>query len=411
MKSRTFPLAPSPGRTFLGFLGKHRQALGIAFFICWAAVPAGVWLTAGCAEAAQREVPEQDEIPPEIDAPDEPVPGAARLQFINKLRDEALAQVGAALSGVKSPDRKELAQALGVELNPPRAESRDPDHDALEEIGDLDGDRIPEFVFEWSQGFAESPEPRAPGAGLPAWALILLAWDGSAWRSSSLTEGDGPYSLHVLPKLGTGPAMVITAGLELVPYPVIFRMQDHAASLAWDSRDDESRYQGYVYGEVEFRDAAGGGPPVMIVTGKADPGVIVFHRASRRGFLATGVYMWDGHAFVPQKIAYTPNEDYTLYRFISALHLRDFRSAYAVIDPPKFLKTSSPSVDLFRKHVENAWLEFLGNSIFEARDSEGGPATDYSFELQRGDKLYIYQPTFSKDSKFLLTDLERREEQ
>jgi hypothetical protein len=164
------------------------------------------------------------------------------------------------------------------------------------------------------------------------------------------------------------------------------------------------------FGEVEFRDTSPAGPPAMLVSGKADPGVLHFPRASQRGFGVATLYLWDGQAYVPRKTEYSANEDYSLYRFISALHLHDFHTAYSLVDPAQFLAGEDKSLEAFRKYVEENLREFLGNNIFAAQDSSEEADNKFRFQLSQDDAHFTYFPTFSTDSKFLLTRLERREE-
>jgi len=326
------------------------------------------------------------------------------------MRAKAAADVKSALSKVKTPHPEAVGQALMAELQEEDAETAVTSASTIEKLGDLDDDGNPELVFKWSRAERFPLEHSDAESLLPAWTLFLLSWDGSGWRASKLMEGNGLYDLRVLPKLGAAPAVVVIEGLSLVPFPAIFRFERHAATLAWDSREEESRYQGFAGGEVEFQHVAGVESPVMVVSGKADPGFLTFPRASRRGFLAMTVYTWDGKSYIPRRTEYSENEDYVLYRFLSALHLHDYRAAYALIDPPRFLKTSEPSVELFEKYVAQSWPELLKNNIFEARECAEDARDAYSFELSRGGTVLVYRPAFSSDSKHLLTGLERKEE-
>jgi hypothetical protein len=161
---------------------------------------------------------------------------------------------------------------------------------------------------------------------------------------------------------------------------------------------------------VEFGDEDGDGIFELVASGRADPGLLVFPPKGRRGFAARAMYKWDGKAYVPSKIEYSANQDYTLYRFIAALHLRDFRAAYALIDPAKFLGTQEPSLEAFRKQIETTWPEFLDDHIFEVQDSGQTALDDFTFALKRDDKVYTYHPSFRPDTPHLLTSLERQEE-
>jgi hypothetical protein len=148
----------------------------------------------------------------------------------------------------------------------------------------------------------------------------------------------------------------------------------------------------------------------MSVSGRADPGLLAFPKEGRRGFEAKSIYRWDGQGYVPVKTEYTPTPDYTLYRFIAALHLHDFRGAYALIVPPKFLNTDTPTLDKFRELVGDSWPEFLDDNVFEALDAAPDSPDPYAFMLGLPDKKFVYHPTFSAGAKTLLTGLERREE-
>ena len=366
------------------------------------------------ARATQQEKVSQDEPPPDLDEAEPPTEETeeTRSASIGKLRDAAIADVEAAASIVKAPDPQALAKALGVELGPNTDENDVPDPGRLEPLGDLDGDGVPEMALQWTRPPQGVPEPGEEEVQLSAWVLFLLAWDGARWRPSHLMEAAELFTVQALPLLGRTThelVVLVSAGSTAVQYPVIFQFGNHAATLLWDARADESRYQGYVHGNVEFRDENGDGVFELVTSGRADPGLLVFPPQGRRGFEARAVYVWDGKAYVPGKTEYSANEDYILYRFISALHLRDFRRAYALIDPAKFLKTQEPSLEAFRKQIEGTWPEFLDDHIFEARYGGATAPDDFSFELKLEDKVYTYDPAFSPDTKHLLTGLERRE--
>jgi len=81
-----------------------------------------------------------------------------------------------------------------------------------------------------------------------------------------------------------------------------------------------------------------------------------------------------------------------------------------LIDPPKFLKTDTPSPQVFRQRMEDLWPEFLDDQIFEARDPDSKADDAFAFELTQEERRYIYLPSFGADSKHLLTGLARREE-
>ncbi len=323
-----------------------------------------------------------------------------------------LASIESALSTVTTRDTRALAGALGIR---PPGEKESPDEGAheLEELGDLDADGIPEMVLKWSKLASPKDSPEGQHDESSSWSLYLLAWDGLRWRASRLREGSESFAMKVLPSWPTGAravAVILSKGVAEVPYPVIFQFKDHVASLVWDGATEESRYEGYAYGTVEFRAPEGDRAPEMIVSGKTDPGWLNFPRASRRGFGARTIYSWDGKAYVARRTEYSANEDYALYRFISALHLHDFGAAYAQIDPQKFLKTDKPSLNDFRKHIQESFQEFLDDQIFEVRESSETRPEDFPFELDLGDKHYVYRPSFTADSRHLLTSLDRKEE-
>jgi hypothetical protein len=321
-----------------------------------------------------------------------------------------LAGIQSALEPVKVPEVTALAKALGFELDPGKATSDFPAN-GLRELGDLDGDGIPELALKWLL-----PEPGGQDSqGLekprPSWGLFLLSWDGGRWRVSRLVIAAEAFqfqAIHLAAHTGRGIAVVTVDGETAISYPVVFQVKEHAAIQLWDGQADESRYQGYEHGQIEFRDVNGRDPTQMIVTGRADPGLLVFQKGGRRGFTAGAVYRWDGQAFVPAEIQYSINPDYSLYRFVSALHLHEFRAAYAVIDPAKFLKTDAPTLDMFRQLVEDSWPEFLDDQVFEARETSATSTEGYVFSLP--EKHYVYHPTFSSDGRFLLTSLARQEE-
>jgi hypothetical protein len=148
----------------------------------------------------------------------------------------------------------------------------------------------------------------------------------------------------------------------------------------------------------------------MIVTGRADPGLLQVAARGQRGFQARAVYHWDGKAFIPAKTEYSVNQDYTVYRFISALHLHDYRSAYALVVPAKFLAADSPTLDAFRQLIQDNWPEFLQDQVFEAPEPSAGAPDEHVFVLTKPDRRYVYHPVFSNDGKFLLIGLTRTQE-
>jgi hypothetical protein len=331
---------------------------------------------------------------------------SARQSAAREIPPEETKAIQLRLSGVSSAEGARLASALGIE-----GASKEPPPDFvqnyLQDLGDLDGDGISEYALEWS-----SRQPSAPGSSVaedsaPLWALFLLAWDGTHWQVSPLMGGFEPFTLEVLPASKScerAIAVVVQFGATGIPYPAIFRIQAHSARLVWDGRSDDSRYQGYDYGRVQFRMV--NGALQMVATGRADPGFLVFPKTGGRGFDAQTVYIWEGESFIPVRTEYSPNRDFTLYRFIAALHLHDFRTAYSLIDAGKFLKTDKPGPAAFRKIVEDNFPEFLDDQIFIAQDSS---PDDDTFRLELPDKVYVYTPAFSGSSGVLLSGLERQE--
>ena len=338
----------------------------------------------------------------------------------------------AAVTSVTSPDPEAVAQALNLDLKPRDSSGENAGLTSLEVLGDMDGDNVPELALRWAglatpapgalEGTTEIPEATEDTQGAevdegssarPAWIFYVLAWDGMRWNPVRLMETESSFTIRtqsLLSRTSRNIVAVVQEGANAVPYPVIFEFKNHTATLIWDARADDSRYQGFADGELEFRDTNGDGVSELIMTGRADPGLLVFPKQGRRGFYARIIYSWDGSAFVPGKTEYAGNEDYTLYRFISALHLHDYRNAYALIDPAKFLKAKEPSLASFQKLVEASWPEFTRDSIFEAREPVAGTENGFAFALTVEDKNYLYKPSFGPAPKFLLTGLERAEE-
>jgi hypothetical protein len=329
---------------------------------------------------------------------------AARLALIGKIRAAARSEVESATKSVVTPDVGLLAKSLNVESGNPGEPGAT--KSALRVLGDLDGDETPEVVFRWSR--IERYKLANPDVGpVPAWVMFLLSWDGAHWRATELTNGEGVSGVETIPGLFPRDAVVVVDGVTARPYPVIFQFQDHSATLSWDSRADESLYQGYAQGSVQFKEREGA-PPAMIVTGRADPGVIHFQQGGQRGFDAATVYFWEQGAYVPKRTEFEENEDYTLYRFIAALHLRDFKAAFACIDPAKFLDGTVKSPEALRKEVDDSWPELTGNSIFDAVESGDDKANQFALALEKENVRYVYIPALSSDGKLLLTGMERR---
>jgi hypothetical protein len=325
--------------------------------------------------------------------------------------DEMLAGIQAVLGNVAAPDLGVLGQAFDTTVKKQDEASSESSAVELIELGDLDGDGVSEvalklLVTETGQEDAQGQEPPPSSRG-----LYLLSWDGTRWKASPLAASAENIQFKVV-RLGksTGRciAVVNVMGEEAVPYPAIFQLRDHEAALLWDSQSGDNRYNALAHGQIEFQDNAKLDQTDMIVIGRADPGLLQFAPDGHRGFSARCVYHWDGQAYVPAQTEYSPGPDNTLYRFIAALHLHDFRSAYALIDPGKFLKTDAPSLEKFRQMIEENWREFLDDQVFQAREANAGSPDALAFELP--EKHYVYLPTLSNDGRFLLIGLERKVE-
>jgi len=353
----------------------------------------------------QQNFEDLDQSPLTPEDPEERKREAARAALVAKIRSAALREVETAAKSVTTPDTAALAKALdGESGSAPNADAVT--RSASRPLGDLDGDGTAEVAFRWSrpERFKLTNFEVGP---LPGWVMFLLSWDGGRWRVTELMTGDGLSGVETLPGIWPTDGIVVVEGLSNVPAPVVFQYRDHSASVAWDSRADNSLYQGYAEGAVQFQDREEG-PPVMIVSGRADPGVIRFLPGGTRGFEAATVYFWEQGAYVPKKTEFEENEDYTLYRFIAALHLRDFKAAFACIEPSNFLEGRAATPEALRKTMEETWPEFLGNNLFEVPDPASGDDNLFAFALQRGNERTLYLPAFSRDGKLLLTGLERR---
>jgi hypothetical protein len=304
-----------------------------------------------------------------------------------------------------------LAQALGASVKKQDEASRESSPIELIELGDLDGDGVSEVALKVLVVDTDQEDDQAQASPASLRALYLLSWDGTRWKASPLAAASENSQFKVLrlgKNTGHGIAVVNVIGEGAVPYPTIFQVREHEAAVLWDSQAGDSRYNALERGQIEFQDDAKLGQTDMIVTGRADPGLLQFEPRGHRGFAARCVYHWDGEAYVPGRTEYSPGPDNSLYRFIAALHLRDFRSAYALIDPGKFLKTDAPSLEKFHQMIEENWPEFLDDQVFQARETSPGSPDALAFELP--DKHYVYRPTLSNDGKFLLTGLERKVE-
>jgi hypothetical protein len=319
--------------------------------------------------------------------------------------DEGLIQVQDSLASITLAEPKAVAGALHLGLHKETEARCTEAGSRLEDFGDLDGDRAPELVL---LQFLAEPGSAGEEPPAPSWGLFLLAWDGAQWKASRLGDITESCQLQIVKSSRRGQrsiAVVTPSGDNARLYPAVYGVKSHAATLLWDGAAEDSRYHGLAHSVFRFRDTGTGSE--MTVTGRADPGVLDFAPGGRRGFAITEDYRWDGRAFIPGQIRYSANPDYTLYRFIAALHLRDFRAAYALVDPAPFMKTNSPTVDTFRQYVEKTWPEFLDDQIFEARETRATSGGDYAFTLP--EKHYLYEPRFSSDGK-LIIGLERRTE-
>ena len=323
------------------------------------------------------------------------------------------AVIQAAVIGVHSPNLQALAAALGLDPAQIGRRAFDDSTIGMEAVAGLSGDAVHAVAVKWrpakkNQGQEASAEV-APD-------LYLLSWDGNGWQASYLTAAAGALTVQTLPIQGNAAslfAVIVYRGLTAVPYPVIFRFQDHHASVAWDGRADSASYTGYDYGSIQFEKAGSGGVPVMIATGRADPGLLMFpisDQQSGRGFQAATVYIWENDSYVPLRTEYTHNRDYVLYRFIAALHLHEFKTAYSLIDPQQFLKTNKPSLKLFRTRIQNKWPEFIDDRIFEVPSATGSDSGSHVFILRLGHgKMNVYHPIFTPGPTYRLAGLKRAE--
>lgn len=320
----------------------------------------------------------------------------------------ALDAIQAAVGRVRSPSLQALAEALGLNSAQIGRRAFEDSTIGMEAFSGL-GDQTVAAAVKWrpaDQNQKAKPEAE-PG-------LFLLSWNGERWLASYLTPATDALTLQVLPVTGNAEplfAVIIFRGVAATPYPVIFRFGNHRASLFWDGRSDFSLYTGYDYGSVQFEKAASGIVPTMVATGRADPGLLVFPTSeakSGRGFQAATVYAWQNSGYRPVRTEYTHNRDYTLYRFIAALHLHDFKAAYSLIEPKQFLKTNKPSLDLFRKQIQHVWPEFTDDRIFEVPAGPETASENHIFILRLGHgKANVYHPTFTSGPAYRLTGLKR----
>lgn len=318
--------------------------------------------------------------------------------------------IQAVIDRVHSPSLQAVAQALGLNSGQIGRQAFEDSTMGMETISGLAGTDST-LAVKWHPA-ATSQEAKTESEPEPR--LYLLSWDGKGWQASYLTPAKDALTLQVLPVAQNTAALiavVIFRGFTAKPYPVIFRFRDHRAALVWDSRSNSSLYTAYEYGSVQFEKTGGGNVPVMIAAGRADPGLLVFPAAEElagRGFQAVTVYAWQSDSYVPLRTEYAHNRDYTIYRFIAALHLHDFKEAYSLIDPAQFLKTDKPSLDLFRERIQKVWPEFTDDKVFEVptEPEKGRGSHDFILRLGHG-KVNVYRPTFTGGPPYRLSGLER----
>ena len=304
-------------------------------------------------DRTKNQTPEEAQNPADQPSPDgeqgQVEPGSEPSQpSAAEQGDEMLAGIQTVLRNVPSPDLAVLGQAFDTTVKKQDEASSGSSAVELIELGDLDGDGVSEVALKVLGSGASQEDTQAQASPASLRGLYLLSWDGTHWKASSLAASSENFQFTVV-RLGksTGRcvAVVNVIGEEAFPYPAIFQLREHEAALLWDSQAGDNRYNALEHGQIEFQDNAKLDQTDMIVTGRADPGLLQFEPGGHRGFSARCVYHWDGQAYVPARTEYSPGPDNTLYRFIAALHLRDFRSAYALIDPGKFLKTDAPSLE------------------------------------------------------------------
>jgi len=366
-----------------------------AFGVLWVAVPSCLLLLALAAFGQEEQEPPPAETPASTTLP-----------------DTFLSQITSAIQGVTTKDVSALSKCLRIADRSESPASGGLDN-MLVPLGDMDGDGVPEMLLKWAiPDVAVAGEVAPAPDSRPLWAVYLLSWDGAHWKASRLLSGVEDLS-QVLVRLGApvgfGLAVLVQDADSQVTYPVIFELKDHVASLLWDAQRDDSRYEPLLQNRVSFQDRPGA-PTEMIVTGRAEPGLLRVKPKGRRGFQARTDYHWDGKSFIPAKTEYIADQDYTIYRFISALHLHDFRSAYALVVPAEFLRADSPTLDAFRNFVQDHWPEFLQDAVFEAPEISVGSSDEHVFVLSKPGRRYVYHPVFSTDGKFLLKNLTRTQE-
>lgn len=325
--------------------------------------------------------------------------------------DDRVEAIQAAIASVNTPSLRGLAGALGLTSSQIGRKAFEDHEIGMESINAIKGSSVPEVDVKWRHSSPGQSAPIEREAN-----LYLLSWGGKAWVASYLTPAIDALTVKVLSGTESSKsliAVILFRGATAVPYPVIFQLSGHHASVAWDSRAPTSLYSGYDYGSIQFVKARNAAAPVMIAAGLADPGLLVFPPStenSGRGFQVATAYAWQNNAYVPIRTEFTHNRDYTLYRFISALHLHEYKTAYSLIDPKRFLGTSKPSLKLFRERILKAWPEFTDDQIFEVPSGAESKRGSHIFVLKlKGGKEYVYHPTFTSGPEYLLTGLKRTE--
>ena len=311
---------------------------------------------------------------------------------------------------MQSPDTQAVANALDLQSSVMTADVFGDSETGIEALADLDGDGVPELAVKWRPSPASAgvlPNPASP-------SLFVLSWNGKAWQASYLVTGTYAASLQAMPDGDSGAAIIAVTtinGATETPYPVLFRFRGHQALLLWDGRSDSSEYTGYDYGSIQFEKNKDGSMPEMIVSGRADPGLLSVPKDPEnhdRGFQVTSLYAWKNGAYVPVHTEYSPSPDYTIYRFIAALHLHDFQAAYALIAPQQFLKSNKPSLKVFQEQIQKQWPEFLDDRIFSVPSHSMDDPGGHTFILKLEDGLTnVYHPTLGATPPYLLTGLER----
>jgi hypothetical protein len=385
----------------LSFTSNRRGKLLILFLLAMltALVPPAAGQKQTPATQFSASIPAQATVPQTETAPEQGVTTSmARLAAIQK-----------AITGVHSPGLQALAGALGITPAQIGQQAFEDSDIGMEAISGLGHGGISAVAVKWQptdQGPSAKDEPE----------LFLLSWDGVGWQASYLMEAADALTLEALAtEESAAPlfAVVIYRGTVAVPYPLIFRLQAHHASLVWDGRSDSTSYTGYDFGSIQFEKAGEGDVPVMIAAGQADPGLLIFPASQEqtgRGFQVATAYVWKNDAYVPLRTEYTHNQDYALYSFIAALHLHDFKTAYALIDPSQFLNTKEPTLKLFREQIEKVWPEFIDDRIFEVPERPEIDPESHEFVLRLGGgKMNAYRPTFTAGPEYRLTGLERFE--